>query len=288
MIFEKLISPIEDVNKVSFIVVASAFMAYVLLRAIILEGGLYLLITYNAWAKRKRVYRVPFSRGQFKSELKATVWNIIFDGLFIAVLVQVFPPNQQLNNYWTAFIFSFVWIEIWFYVTHYLFHTKPLYFIHRQHHVATVTSPFTAMSFSLLERAILLFGAVGVIALVSAYVWPLAPFGIALALVINYLLNLFAHSNLEVIPPSFVKLPIIGRIFNAPTYHAMHHARYKGNYGLYTPFLDWIFKTQFEDYLQVQEAAYQGNGPTVIHQRFGKQVRPKEEISHFILPPNVY
>ncbi|HWJ25042.1 MAG TPA: sterol desaturase family protein, partial [Flavisolibacter sp.] len=44
-------------------------------------------------------------------------------------------------------------------------------------------------------------------------------------------------------------------VFNTPTYHAMHHARYVKNYGLITSTLDRLFNTMWEDYDQVQSRA---------------------------------
>ena len=68
-----------------------------------------------------------------------------------------------------TFAVMFVWFEIWFYVTHRLMHTRALYFIHKQHHVAKVTDPLAALSFSLAERAILITGALGFAALLSRW-----------------------------------------------------------------------------------------------------------------------
>jgi sterol desaturase/sphingolipid hydroxylase (fatty acid hydroxylase superfamily) len=95
---------------------------------------------------------------------------------------------------------------------------------------------------------------------------PLAPFGIALYMVVNYLLNLFAHLNVEVVPSWLLKTPL-GRVFNAPTYHSLHHARHTAHYGLYTPYLDWIFNSQFADYREVQKRAFAGNGLTALNER---------------------
>ena len=36
-------------------------------------------------------------------------------------------------------------------------------------------------------------------------------------------------------------------IFNSPTYHALHHARYRGNYAQSSPWLDKLGGTYFED-----------------------------------------
>ncbi len=47
----------------------------------------------------------------------------------------------------------------------------------------------------------------------------------------------------------------MGKLFNTPSYHATHHARYVKNYGLLTPVLDRLFKTEWPDEAQVQTRA---------------------------------
>jgi lathosterol oxidase len=265
MDLSRQVTSISEVNKVPLVALMFLLMAIVTARAVLFQGGIYLFVTRSAFALKKRVYRIPFALGQFHSEIRATAVTIGIDGIFIGSLVHFFPQAAGSPNVWPAFLLSATWFEIWFYVSHRILHTKPFYFIHRQHHVATVVSPFSALSFSLIERVILLIGGFGGI-LTIAHFYPLAPFGILLYLLVNYILNLFAHLNVEVVPPVLLRLRI-GRVLNAPTYHALHHGRYRGHYGLYTPFLDWIFDSQFDDYREVQKRAYGGEGLSSITQR---------------------
>ena len=67
-------------------------------------------------------------------------------------------------------------------------------------------------------------------------------------------MNVLGHSNLEVFPARFTQSPW-GRWLITPTYHALHHARYRGHYGLFTQCLDRAFETVWPDYERVQQRA---------------------------------
>lgn len=67
----------------------------------------------------------------------------------------------------------------------------------------------------------------------------------------------------------------VGKIINTPTYHALHHARYKGHYGLFTPYLDMMFGTYFKDYEIVHWHLSNGHGLKTLGQRF--------KVDHLIL-----
>jgi Delta7-sterol 5-desaturase len=265
MTLAQLVDPISDPQQIPWSYLALGFMAFVAARAIVLEGGLMFVINRTGLALRRRVLRLPYGKGQLLSEFKANLVTIFFDGVMIATLAHFVPPTPASQGIFISFIVSAVWFEIWFYVSHRVLHSKALYFIHRQHHVAVVTNPLTAMSFSLVERMILLVGGFGGILMVGL-VYPLATFGVALYLFANYMLNLFAHTNIEIVPPVLVRSKLTNWL-NAPTYHALHHARYDGHYGLYTPFLDWMFNSRFEDYEAIHKMAYEGQGLTHRAQR---------------------
>jgi sterol desaturase/sphingolipid hydroxylase (fatty acid hydroxylase superfamily) len=67
---------------------------------------------------------------------------------------------------------------------------------------------------------------------------------------LNYILNIYGHLNVEFVPPGFLNT-IPGKIINTTTYHALHHARYRGHYGLFTQVLDRAHGTWFPDYAKI-------------------------------------
>jgi sterol desaturase/sphingolipid hydroxylase (fatty acid hydroxylase superfamily) len=146
-------------------------------------------------------------------------------------------------------------------------HTRPLLFIHREHHRSHVIGPWSAASFSLLEKFIFSLGILGGLALVSL-LHPLSAFGILAYYVLYFYTNALGHANVEIRGAAYYR-GIWGHLFNTPTYHALHHARYVKNYGLMTPWLDRLFGTAWFDVAAVQARVASGRPLT----RLGEKCR---------------
>ncbi len=97
--------------------------------------------------------------------------------------------------------------------------------------------------------------------------------GLALYGLANYALNVLGHSNVEVFPGWFARSRL-GRWLVTPTYHALHHARYRGHYGLFTSVLDRCFGSVYADYEMVQQRASAGQGLT----RQGERLKPDADM----------
>ena len=238
------------------------------LRTMVIAGTAFYLVCRKRLLARYRIYRCGYCEGQWQSELRATLLIIPFDACLVVpahVFGWIRPGPIAGWSVAASFTLMFVWFEVWFYFTHRLLHTRAFYFIHRQHHVAKVTSPLSALSFSYLERAILVGGAMG-FSVAASQLIPLALPGIALYFFANYLINVLGHSNLEVFPARFTRSPW-GRWLITPTYHALHHARHRGHYGLFTQCLDRAFETVWPDYEKVQQRAASGEGLSALHER---------------------
>ncbi|WP_426749434.1 sterol desaturase family protein [Myxococcus sp. Y35] len=233
-------------------------------------------------AERLRVYRRALAPGQLRSEARAALVVIVGDALLISVF-RAYQRELFAPFTWTATLLTFAWMfvtfEVWFYVTHRLMHTRALYWMHAQHHVAQVTNPLTSLSFSLVERFVLLGGAFLFLAAAGTFM-PITQVGVLLYILTNYTLNVLAHGNTEWFPERFVQ-SWAGRLFFTTTFHAMHHARHQGHYGLFTPMLDRWLGTAFDDYPQVHARARAGNGL----ERMGERIRP--EASTPTLTPTV-
>jgi sterol desaturase/sphingolipid hydroxylase (fatty acid hydroxylase superfamily) len=252
----------RDISLVSLLAAGTATLLFMAFRSTLLVGGAFLWLRFSAFAKRRRIVRVAFADGQIASELKAAIPVLVFDAVATAAVIgagwiRLGEPSWHLAA--LTFAGMFVWFEIWFYATHRLMHTRSLYWIHRQHHTAHVVDPLASLSFSILERAILLLGALGAAVAFSRLVHPIGAAGLFAYALANYALNVLGHTNVEVYPAWFARSPV-GRWIVTPTYHALHHARYRGHYGLFTSVLDRAFGDVFPDYELVQERASAGNG----------------------------
>lgn len=231
-------------------------------RSLIVVGAAFAWYNASSFAQRRRVYRLAYAEGQIGSELKAALMVIAFDALVFSTVrhfgLTRYAQESSALLFAGTFLLVFLFTELWFYVTHRALHHKALFWIHRQHHTAKVTDPLTSLSFSILERAILIGGVLAFAALVSLAI-PLSMGGLIAVGLSNYVLNVLGHSNVEFVPERFARSRI-GRVFITPSYHAMHHARFRGHYGLFTTILDRCFATRFEDYEQVYDRARAGRG----------------------------
>ncbi|NPC71053.1 sterol desaturase family protein [Corallococcus exiguus] len=245
------------------------------LLVLLISGTLKLLTVVGGWgvwrtrlAERFRVYRRELAKGQLRSEALAAVGVVLTDAVLIGTFRYFTGPLMapfSLSTALWSYAWMFVGFEVWFYVTHRLLHLPRFYRFHAQHHVAQVTEPLTALSFSVVERVVLMGGGLG-LHFAAMHVFPGTQVGILAYMLTNYVLNAFGHGNTEWLPKRFVT-SWVGRVFFTPTFHALHHARYQGHYGLYTVVLDRWLGTAFADYPQVHARARDGEGLTRIGER---------------------
>jgi Delta7-sterol 5-desaturase len=268
------------------------FMLEILLRVLVFSSAIKLLavslgflLLLTQASKRWVVYRLPWVKHQLQRELFPALIVVLVDALLLTLFRSYFAERLQAFQ-WSAFLLSYLWMyitfEVWFYVTHRLLHTKALYPLHAQHHVAKVTEPLTSLSFSISERIILIGGALGFV-LLGSYLFSITQAGLFAYLLTNYALNILGHSNTEWFPSWFLKSPL-GKIFLTPTFHAMHHARYQGNYGLFTTVLDRWCSTSFADYEAVHQLAREGRGLHRLVERAGIASGSTTESQPSLLP----
>jgi lathosterol oxidase len=220
------------------------------------------------WGERWRVFRRALAPGQVRSEAVAALTLVPCDLLIAAAFHHFVRPRMGPPSGSAALLtyaWMFVGFEVWFYVSHRLLHTRALYRLHAQHHVAQVTDVLTSLSFSLAERLVLMGGGFGLVLLAQGLI-PVSRAGVMAYMLTNYTLNVLGHSNTEWLPERFVS-SWAGRVFFTPTFHALHHARYQGHYGLFTVLMDRWGGTAFEDYSRVHARARAGEGLTRIGER---------------------
>jgi lathosterol oxidase len=233
-------------------------------------------LTRTRLAERWRVYRRALAPGQLRREAWAAVGVVICDALLVGLFRYFAGPRMAPFSVPVALLsyaWMFVGFEVWFYVTHRLLHTRALYRFHAQHHVAQVTEPLTSLSFSVVERLVLMVGSMGLV-LLAMEVMPVTQAGVMGYILTNYFLNVVGHGNTEWLPRRFVS-SWAGRLFFTPTFHALHHARYQGHYGLFTVVLDRWLGTAFGDYVQVHARAREGHGLARIGERLPQPPLPE-------------
>ncbi len=215
----------------------------------------------------KFIYTTKATQSQILREIK----NSLLTTPVHAILLLAFVLSGWLKTQETiiSFIYTlvivFLWTEVWHYSSHIAMHTRFLHFIHREHHKSMITNPWTSISFSLTEKFIFSLGILGFAALVSQIV-PMSFYGISAYYLLYFYTNTLGHSNFEIREPDYYNTRL-GKVFNTPSYHALHHARYIKNYGLLTPWLDKLFNTYWDDYIEVQTRAANNLPMTRINER---------------------
>jgi len=165
----------------------------------------------------------------------------VFTTTGFAVLNGPLQPYHHLyhdvSEYgWTWFIVSIPLVlvlhDTWFYWAHRLMHHRLLYRrVHLVHHRSINPTPWASFAFHPLEAVVEAGGI-----LFQAFLLPLHPGTLAIAMLIMTLYNVYGHLGWELYPRGFAAHSI-GRFFNTSVSHNQHHAQAKNNYALY--FLWW-------------------------------------------------
>jgi sterol desaturase/sphingolipid hydroxylase (fatty acid hydroxylase superfamily) len=193
---------------------------------------------------RNRIYDLPIKDPQVRRELKNSLHTPLHAGMLAIFLLLGAFSDRSIGGYFYTIVLVAIWAEIWHYISHRAMHLEALHWIHAEHHKSRLSSPFTALSFSFTEKFIFDLGLIGAMALLGLVI-PMNFFGVATWFVGYLIINSFGHSNYEVRPKSF--MDVRGKFITSTVYHALHHSRYTGNYGLGTRFLDRMFGTEWPD-----------------------------------------
>ena len=254
-------------NRISRIKVTALIVAYGIFLAVIN----YPIVVGMDWYVHHHPVRLVFdvteppdqrAREIKNSWITTPIHAVLYVAFIGSGVLRVAPETTGLAL--GTFVLTFLWTEIWHYVSHVAMHANALHFIHREHHLSRRTEPWTSVSFSLLEKFIFSFGILGGLALIS-FLHPLSALGVFLYYVLYFYTNTLGHSGFEIRQPDYYRR-FMGKVFNTPSYHALHHARYIKNYGLITPWFDRLFSTEWADVAEVQTRAATGKPLTRLRE----------------------
>jgi sterol desaturase/sphingolipid hydroxylase (fatty acid hydroxylase superfamily) len=253
-----------------------------------LAGGLFLLThRWGArWLARRRI-RLPgrrLDRAQLLHELRHTA-VVLAVGTAQALLVAALrdrglatipdsvPPGGTLGAA-GALVALILLNDLWFYVVHRLLHTPWLFrWVHAVHHRSVDVDPLSSYSFHVVEAALLTGWIVPAVLVV-----PLPLPVLMAAQAAGLANNLMAHLGYELLPAWWTRAPGL-RWSNSATFHALHHARYRGNYGLFTRVWDRMLGTEIEGYEAAFAAAHGGASTEAEGGGDAKGERRSEEAS---------
>lgn len=237
----------------------ATLFGFVVARALVLAGGSSLWIRFSKWAQRHRIIVKNMDGRTLAKGMLTALWVLALDVALGLTLLHTgvfqFLTEFSAVEFILAYAAMFVWVEVYFYYSHRLLHHPKLFWLHRQHHQEMPLNPWTSLSFSFGERVIVLFGAVLIPAVMTNF-FPIPAVAILAYFFTNYVLNVFGHLNVEVVSNRWVR-SWWGTWLLTPTYHALHHLRYRGHYGLFTPFLDKWHGSYYKDYPEVHQQKYE-------------------------------
>ena len=234
------------------------------IRVMVIAGITFLFIKYSKKAKLQQVYKLSPFQGQISFEIKTLLLICLLDGVVLTAgkYYDAFPGEAST---WYVFILTFVgyflWAEFVYYFTHRLLHTDYFYWMHSHHHKSQITTPFTAYSSTIFDRLLgMILPIMPVIVLYKYNLIVASEHAFIAYYILLPLINILTHTNVEITPASWGRNQWLRALLITPSYHALHHARYRGHYGVTTPLMDVLFGTTYQDYPMVHEKSRSGDG----------------------------
>ena len=228
----------------------------------LLAAGLAFLLFYVIFKRRfliKRIQKNFPAAADYRRDLLYSLLTVFFFTIIALLTFFVLKPYTLLYDslsdksvwYWLLTVVTMFLIhDFYLYWAHRLMHHPKLFkAVHKVHHLSTNPSPWTAYAFHPLEAFI-----EAAIILILAFTVPTHAFIIMLFMIFQIIYNVYGHLGYELFPKGFHKT-MIGRYVNTSVAHNQHHARFHGNYGLYTLIWDRLFGTVRDDYDQSFEQA---------------------------------
>lgn len=220
----------------------------------LLAGGVWLFfyVLFRARFRTRRVARHEPRPRQVRREIVCSLRSIGIFGLVAAAVVyaaysgwtRLYIGNE---HGWGWFVMSIPLMiavhDTYFYWTHRLMHHPRLYRrLHYVHHRSTSPTPWAAYAFSPGEA--LIQAGIGPLIVFTIPVHP-AAFGLFMGWQIAF--NVFGHCGYEIFPARFLHSRA-GLLLNSVTHHALHHEKFRANYGLYFNMWDRLMRTNHPDY----------------------------------------
>jgi Delta7-sterol 5-desaturase len=240
-----------------FAAVALTIVAVDLLRYLLGAGAVWLVV--NVWLQRRlqsrRIHDASPRPGQLKHELTYSMSTVLIfaaNGAMLWLLTvhgSTHIYDQVASHGWPWWIASLVLIVVahdaWFYWTHRLLHHRRWFAaVHGRHHASAQPTPWAAYSFHPIEAAIQ-----AAFLPLFALLVPIHDGAIAVFLVHMIVRNAVGHCSHEVFPWRWTPRGAL-RWITPVTHHHFHHARNRGNYGLYFTWWDRWCGTEDAEYLR--------------------------------------
>lgn len=241
-----------------------------LLRYVIIAGVVYLI--FYKWfpsffSANKIQSRLVRSRDILREIIHSSQSTIVMACVYSLVIftplsnyTRIYLELSEMPWWWVpvSIILMLIIHDTYFYWMHRLVHHPRLFsHVHLVHHKSNNPTPFSSYSFHLYESIL-----EALIAPILILLMPLHPLALLIFSTISFLFNVYGHLGYEIAPRWF-RRSLLFEVFNTSTHHNIHHAKFKGNYGLYFRFWDRLMHTEHPDYIrQYDEIQTRRFGPT--------------------------
>ncbi len=227
------------------------------------DFSLYAFLAFGLWLCFYVVFREKFrhrrisprkpTTAQIKREMLHSLRSTAIFGLVTGAVVYAGYSGWtrlylRIDEYgWGWFVLSIglmiVLHDAYFYWTHRLMHHRRLFqLLHETHHRSTCPTPWAAYAFSPAE-AVVQAG----IGPVIVFTIPVHPAAFAVFMIWQITFNVFGHCGHEIFPKWFLRCRI-GMVLNSVTHHALHHEKFRANFGLYFNVWDRLMGSNHLDY----------------------------------------
>jgi len=193
----------------------------------------------------RRLNERPIYKDQIWKEMGWSGLSILVFGVGLIVpwwMVRQGWAHVMMDAPWSTVVLELLalvaWNDVHFYATHRLLHSKWAFpRFHIQHHKSVVTTPFSTYAFHPVEAAML-----GNVLLLPMAVHDFSVQALVALPLVSLWFNSIGHVNWDPWPRLGVGHPL-----TSGRRHALHHARFNGNYGFLFPVVDAWMGTALED-----------------------------------------
>lgn len=221
-------------------------------------AGIPFLIFYKLFprlfSRNKIQSRIARKKDFIREILHSVQSSLIIAGMGLLFLktslreyTQVYDQLGQYPFWWIplSVLLGLVIHDTYFYWMHRTVHHPSLFgVIHKVHHQSVNPSPWASYSFHFLEAVLEALVAPIILLLV-----PMHPLVLILFSLIAFIINVYGHLGYE-IAPIWLRYTLLFEIFVTSTFHNMHHAKFRYNYGLYFRMWDRIMGTEHPYYVR--------------------------------------
>ncbi|XP_072965047.1 very-long-chain aldehyde decarbonylase GL1-6-like [Typha angustifolia] len=160
-------------------------------------------------------------------------------------------------------------VEFIYYWLHRALHHHFLYSrYHSHHHASIVTEPITSVIHPFAEEvAYFLLFAIPLLTIALSQT-PSIVASVGYLIYIDFM-NYLGHCNFELVPKWFFDIfSPLKYLMYTPSFHSLHHTKFRTNYSLFMPFYDYIYGTYDVSSDELYERSIKGSNelsPDVVH-----------------------